>query len=289
MAWTPAQCGLDAARGRTADTLIFVDVDGVLNVGARDDGGAPVMLHSDGLEDALKLWGKHETHPMRDTIERLVSISRRPLDHGEGTTFSRLASSGSAEVSDVLVGRLAELIRAAGERRLVVLSSRWKSHLKRVQRLERSIAEHLQVPFKFDAKTAPDEASTPEGRLEAIGDFLAGFWEWRGSIQGSLRALVLEDFHITPMGWSCGGVVIPTVEAAEGYLRRRLLAAAASMPAPTLDVKLVHTYDEWRTPRGLRVQVGAGLTLKFFCQASRALGQGATGGWPGGVTAAARP
>mmetsp|Transcript_68128 Transcript_68128/g.221847 ORF Transcript_68128/g.221847 Transcript_68128/m.221847 type:complete len:302 (-) Transcript_68128:190-1095(-) len=283
MPWTPMQCGLDANMASTADTMIFVDVDGVLNVGARDDGGAPLMLNCDGIEDATKLWGKHEKHPMRDTIERLVSISRRPLDHGEDATFSKLASVGSSEVSDVLIGRLAELIRAAGERRMVVLSSRWKSHRKRVQRLEEVISLHLKAPFTFDAKTATDRLMTPEGRLESIGDFLAGLCEWRGKkgLRGKLRALVLEDFHINPMGgWSCGGALIPSVDAAERYLRQRLPPAADAETCSSgsepmmLEVKLVHTYTEWKTPGGLRVQVGTGLTMKYFCEAARALGKG---------------
>lgn len=274
MPWTPSQCGLDPACARAADTAIFVDVDGVLNVGAWDEGG-PLVLNDAGIEDAMKLWGKHQKHPMRDTIERLVSLARREIGHGEGATYAKLASAGEAEFSEVLVGRLAELIKAAGDRRMVVLSSRWKGHRARVLRLESSIAAHLKKPFCFDASTQKDRRTNPEGRLESIGDFLAGLCEWRGGngSTGALRALVLEDFHITPFGsWSCGGVPICSVSAAEQYLRKR--APVSLHSNGEVSVTLVHTYDEWRTPGGLLVQVGCGLTMQHFCQAARIFGEG---------------
>jgi len=34
-----------------------------------------------------------------------------------------------------------------------------------------------------------------------------------------------------------------------------------------LDLKIVHTYDEWRTSRGMRVQIGTGLLQRHFEQA----------------------
>mmetsp|Transcript_4 Transcript_4/g.6 ORF Transcript_4/g.6 Transcript_4/m.6 type:complete len:343 (+) Transcript_4:91-1119(+) len=268
MSWEPSQCGLDPVCARSADTLVFVDVDGVLNVGARDEGDAPVLLNKEGIADATRLWGKHENHPMCDTIERLVSVSRRKLTHGENSTFSKFACRGNSELSDLLVCRLTEVIKAAGDHRMLVLSSKWKRYKARVKRLEKAISVHLRSSFVFDAMTALENDCTPGTRLQAIGDFVEGLCTWRGSSAPTPRILVLEDFHITAMdGWLCDEVPMDSTAAAEEYLWAR-----AGVPEAT--VRLVHTYEEWRSPGGLRVQVGAGLTKEHFCAAMQFLGHG---------------
>jgi len=265
--WCLDPAELDENRCRSADTVVFLDVDGVLNVGVRDGDDLPLMLDHAGLANALKLWGKHEQHPMRDGIERLVSMSRRSLEHGETATYTKLASNNDTALSDVLIGRLVNLIRVAGKDCLVVLSSKWRVYKERTKRLEKVISKTMGEPFQFAAKTATEEATTPETRLRAIGDFMKGLCSWRGTQGGNLRVLVLEDFHITAMdGWSCDGSRMATVEAAEQYIQQK------AGPGADVSVKIIHTYDEWQTPRGLRVQVGTGLQLQHCCNAARFLG-----------------
>lgn len=261
MDWKPSRCSLDDERARTAKTVVFVDVDGVLNVGARDDT-EPLLINDEGIEDATKLWGRRKTHPMRDTIDKLVSISKRELGHGEEATYAKFACQGDAMVSDVLVSRLAKIIEAAGQDRIVVLSSKWQQYENHIKRLEKHIGDHLGTPFTFEARTGIELACTAECRLQTVGSFLEGLCSFRGENAGPMRILVLEDFHITAMdGWTCRGAQMTSVAAAEQYLRCRMPAAS------TIAVKLVHTYDEFKTEDGLLVQLGAGLNLAQLSEA----------------------
>jgi len=159
---------------------------------------------------------------------------------------------------------------------MIVLSSKWKSCPTRVKRLEHKISARLKTPFVFDAKTPPDRAETPEGRLQAIGDFLEGLSAWRreaGIAAEELNAVVLEDFHISALGtWTCDASPIASTGQAEAYLQRRASSAAFN----NLKVTLVHTYKEWSTPQGLLVQVGVGLTQYHMCRALSAFGRSCT-------------
>lgn len=266
MVWTPESHGLDVSRASSADTVLFVDVDGVLNVGSRD-GDVPVLINETGLGDALKLYGKHRKHPLRDTIERLVSISRREPEPGEGAIYAQLACPGDESVSGILLGRLCELIKAAGEQCIVVLSSKWQKYKARVRRLEADISRHLGLAFAFDAQSGIDEEGTPESRLQFVGRFLEGFCDWRGGSLDRLRVLMLEDFHITALNgsWTCDGTPMGSTADAEQYLRGRMPHSAE------VSVRLIHTYDEWFTDCGLLVEVGCGLTKKHFHAAAEFL------------------
>jgi len=263
---------LNTTHAKMADTVLFVDVDGVLNVGARDGGNPPLVLDRAGVKGALSLWGKREQHPDRQSIERVVALTRRRLGHGENSSYFKLAIDDALMVSPILIARLASLIRSAGDRKLVVLSSTWQRpiHRERVERLEEALSDCLGVPFTFDARTGsgPNDSSPP-GRLQAIGDFLEALTTRRGSMpRRRLRALVLEDFHISAMDdWACGDMTMDSIAAAERYLVQR-----AQNTSTELVVKLVHTYDEWTTSNGLFMQVGSGLTMEHFCQALRFLG-----------------
>merc|ERR1711972_1242080 len=59
------------------------------------------------------------------------------------------------------------------------------------------------------------------------------------------------------MGWLCDGCLhMYSAKDAEHYLRSCVPKAAS------VSVKVVHCYDEWKTSKGLRVQVGSGLTAE---------------------------
>jgi len=254
-------------------TVIFVDVDGVLNIGARDDaGGAPLLFSNENLDQARRLHQGGGRNAKHECVRKLLSISERSLGPGEESTLTALAACPRSSVSSVLAGRLAELIRAAGASRTVVLSSSWRKpqHRLRAQRLEQEISHHLGESFAFDERTPLRNDSSAQERLRCIGDFLEGMQLPTG---GRLRLLVLEDFFVTPLGgWSCDGVEVRSTEAAEQYLLGRLPSAAAAAAAAT--ARVVHTYDEWATPDGLRVQVGVGLTTEHFTKAMDFLASG---------------
>jgi hypothetical protein len=251
------------------DTLIFVDIDGVLNVGISDPGNRPLEFSTANYNRAQGSWNSRHESEHRGSIERLISTHSRELGHGEGGTYGKFLSEGSTGLSDALVERLANLLEAAGKNRMVVISSTWRlpQHRARVQRLEDAVSRHMNSRFSFDSRTSLVPDNTPEQRLRTIGDFVQDFCDQRPIDESKdLRILVLEDFHITPLGnWSCEGEMMDGVATVERYIQSRSGHTQAA-------VKLVHTYDEWKTPEGTLVKVGGGLTLAHICAARNFLG-----------------
>lgn len=268
---TPPRARAEGGQSDAVDTILFVDVDGVLNVGVNDPGNRPLEFSTANYTRAQSSWATRHESEHRASIERLVATYRRELGHGEGGTYCKFLSESSTGFSDVLVERLAGLIQAAGKKRMVVISSTWRlpQHRARVRRLEDAISNHLGSKFTFDARTAPIADSTPEQRLKTIGDFLSEYCEQRAAeLPPDLRVLLLEDFHITALGsWSCDGETVESADAVERYLESR-------SGAKQVTVKLVHCFDEWTSAEGTYVKVGCGLTLEHVCQANRFLGVG---------------
>lgn len=249
------------------ETLIFVDVDGVLNTGARSQDEAPLLIDEWNLKNAVAMRSRRDLpRADQDCIDKLVSVSERPIGWGEGGTYKKFACGPGSHISVVLAARLARILQKAGEQRLVVLSSNWRrpQSAKQVACLEAEVSKHLGRPFCFDARTKQIEEKHAADRLRCIGDYVEDFCRssQAGAHSKTLKVLVLEDFFISPLnGWGCDGTTVKSVAEAEAYLRGRAPAATK------LEAKLVHTYDEWTTPSGLRVQIGTGLTLEHVLQA----------------------
>jgi len=248
------------------DTLIFVDVDGVLNVGVKDPGKSPVSFNEANVNFAEKLLGQGIKD---ECARRLIAVHRKQVGNGEqeGTTYAKFLALQDVDVSDVLVSRLAQIITAAGDRRTVVLSSNWRrpQHAKAVAKLEECIGKHLgQKHFTFDSRTAMKEESAPQLRLCLIGEYIAEYCSKHPGTR--VRALVLEDFYISAIdNWTCtGGAKVDCVNSAEKFLRNRA-------PAADLAVKLCYTYDQFEE-RKLWLQVGTGLNADHLCQALSFLG-----------------
>jgi hypothetical protein len=256
-----------------ADTLIFVDVDGVLNVGVRDPGHSPLEFTTTNAQCALDKWGKHHDCKQRLTIERLVSAHQRELGHGEQGTYAKYLSHPQFGYSDVFLARLARIIRAAGEHASFVLSSTWRlpKHQSRVKKLEAAISEHLGKVFTFDARTELFLDLTPQDRLRAIRKYVTEYATRHSGMIDQLKVLVLEDFHTTPLGGMgpCDYCEMDSTESIERYLRESVELACTHVKP---EVRLVHTYDEWTTPEGLLVQLGCGLTMENFYKAINFLG-----------------
>merc|ERR1712039_395831 len=143
---------------------------------------------------------------------------------------------------------------------------------KRVAGLEKDISRHLGTDFTFDARSGLEDECSAECRLGTVGRFLENLLAWRGEPVNRLRVLMLEDFHITPLdGWTIGSIQVDSEDAAEEYLRQQ-------MPlSEHIAVKLIHTYDEWTTPGGITVQLGAGLSKAHFNRAAAFLGADVNG------------
>lgn len=256
-------------------TVIFLDVDGVLNVGIHDEKGAPLLFRDKDVRLAQKLMKQGYRGPEAHCMAKLTSLALHPLGHGEKGNYDMLRTKDGAQLSDVLVGRFAELVRFAGDNCRIVLSSSWRRphHLKRRVLLEEAISRHLGKSFEFTEMTATDrEERHPADRLETIGDHLAELCS-KGQVANELRVLVLEDFFISAMnGWLCGGKEMDSVSAAEEYLAKRAMNVASG---PTVSVKLYHCYDEITTNSGVSMRVGKGFSDKFLTEAKAFIVDGA--------------
>jgi len=240
------------------DTLILVDVDGVLNIGVRDLGDAPLLFNQPNMGFAESMRGrKAACRADQESVDKLLSVADHEVGGGEEGTYSKFMCGPSSHISGVLAKRLAGIIKKAGSNHSVVLSSNWRRphHASRVRKLEAEVSQHLGSSWAFSTTTKQADEKRAGDRLRCIGDFVESFCH-SGKHAGDrqLRFLLLEDFFITALdGWVCDGVKISSTQDAEDYVRSR---APREMDVA---VKLIHTYDEWTASTGVRVQVGAGL------------------------------
>lgn len=246
------------------ETIIFLDVDGVLNVGIHDEGDAPLLFRDEDVRMAQRLSKQGYRGKEAKSVAKLNALAYQPLCNGEEGSYEKLMTKNGAELSEVLLGRLAELIRFAGNRCKVVLSSSWRRphHRNRRRLLEQAIARHLERPFQFTEQTPMyREEKRAADRLQTIGDYIKEVCSKRQEAS-NLRILVLEDFFISAMdGWLCGGKAMDCVSAAESYLENQ----AGSF----VSVKLFHCYDKITTSSGLSLQVGSGFSSKFLKEAKQ--------------------
>lgn len=235
-------------------TLVFVDADGVVNVGIRDQPGQSPLLLCESNLARCKL-AVNATGPSAI----IKSVASREIGHGDDGSYAKFATQpGSFDISTILAQRLGRIIDSAGPRCTMVLSSSWRkpSHHKRVVALEAALSEHCGRPLAFNERTGPG-GDEPEKRLWLIGNFVQ---EYSSQHRGPLRVLVLDDFAAShPNRWKIPN--INSVSSVEETLRRR-----SANPESTY-VKLVHTYEEWLTDSGAQVQIGSGLTMKKVCEA----------------------
>jgi len=262
--------GGEAIETGRIETLIFVDVDGVLNVAVDAPGGNPVLLDRRNIHQALEIV-KLGDQTDRSLAERLVSAYHRsPAGEDGEATYAQSIADSNTEFSHLLVSRLAEIIRSCGGPRKVVLSSNWRmfQYAKKLRELERTLSERLGETFKFDARTALMREAVPADRLRNIGNFVTAHCTAKvGPCPSALRVLVLDDFGATAASsWELGGRTVSSSADAEQYLRDRAPASTA------VSACVVHTYDEWITPQGLPVSAGVGLTKQHLAQARAFLG-----------------
>jgi len=251
------------------NTLIFVDIDGVLNIGIQDPGRKPVEFSSVNVDRALQMKGASDDAVVDEVVEKVLATYHRQVEHEGSSTYAEYTASASLGASEKMVGRLAQIIEAAGDHCTVVLTSSWRHprHSQAVARLETALAACLGKKFMFHDRTAHVHDNTPEKRLRTIGDFVASRGRRLLRSSRKLRVLVLEDFHVSALdGWPCDGVAIDSAGAAEGYLLSRLPTTG------DVSVQLVHTFASWTAPSGLSVRMGTGLTGDHFGRAMEFLG-----------------
>jgi len=251
----------EASFDENPDTLIFVDADGVINVGINDGHGqAPLLLCQDNLARCKPCTSPPRAGSVKAISHIMYETACRQVGHGDEGTFSKFATPGADHMCSLFVQRLAEIRQHAGPRAKMVLSSSWRQsqHLKRVEALEAALSKCSGEKITFDAQTQPG-SDHPSVRLQLIGDFVHEYSVNHQHSGRPLRVLVLDDFAASqpPME-----NFATTVEA---HLRER-----SCQPERT-SVKLVHCYEKWTTSLGLSVQAGTGLTRARMCEAEHFL------------------
>lgn len=250
--------------------LIFVDVDGVLNIGAKDPGHPPLVFSDTNMERSRELLKSGEDLGDRQcSVNTLMAVYEKDVEHDEMSTYGDFACVGRTSLCKAFVQRLARIIQAAGDRgkRTVVLSSSWRNprYAKNVRTLEKEISQALGLTFTFDAKTPLGSDSGLEGRMGCIGAFLDEFRTGREFATAKrLRLLVLEDFCISK---------VDDVPAVEWRLCQCLTKGSAAGNAPDVEACLVHTYDSWTRADGSSIEIGCGITGSHLCRALRFLGE----------------
>jgi len=256
---------LPDAQARSIHSVIFLDIDGVLNVGVYDTGDAPLLMNEANVgimkeAQSYDRWQMSEASQLM--IEKLASVVQKKGEFVVGSAW---------QCSDELVRRLAMIIKAGGKDVAVVLASTWRrpSHRDRVWLLQKRISKYLGSPFAFAGRTVDRPENSAADRLELIAEFLVELSNQRSGVVQPLQALILEDFFITGMdGWSLNGVSMNSVADAEGYLHSRI-GASASTP---VEAKIFHCFEQWTTMSGMQVKVGGGLTLQHVAEAAALLG-----------------
>lgn len=270
---TCMSCGFGAgcvSEEPGTETLIFVDVDGVLNVGIADPGHGPMEMNTSNLNTTLTNWKIRQQLPVefRRSVELMMEVCEHFSEDGS-ETFAEFTARDNTSLSDLLVWRLAQIVRGAGDRCSVILSSTWRRDPRRVGVLEAAMSECLGRPFTFDAYTAPcRENGSPEIRLNTIKEFVEerSAQVLESGDASKLRVVVLDDFHITPFGWSCSDEKMDSAQAVEQIL-------GACVPSPLeVSVKLVHPYKEWVTAEGRTIKVGTGILRTHLLDALNFLG-----------------
>lgn len=264
---TASEMGTEEKRHSTAVIFLIVDIDGVINIGISDRCSGALSCTTGNIAAATNM--PEEQRLQSSSAQKLLSVSTRKAE--EKMTYGELCK-GPGQLSEVYIRRLAEVIAAAKTQgKLVcVLSSTWRTkNVRGVQMLQEGVSKHLGESWAFDAHTGAKELGTPSGRLENIGRFTTEWVAKSAETLDSVRVLVLEDFHITPLdGWKCGTKSICSTEDVEVYLRECL---PQNMDVST---RLIHTFDQWESDNGKRIvlQVGCGLSMKHFHNALAFLG-----------------
>jgi len=246
-------------------TLIFVDVDGVLNVGLSDDGG-PLSFDEANLSIARK--SRKGTGNSQIADKLLGTIRMQHSSDDRRSTFADFVCRDDLNVCDIFVHRLVKILSAAGDKRRVILSSSWRNsdNALRVKKLQNIIGNYLGDKFEFDDTLPREVERGGEDRLRLIGEYMATYGKNTPSAI-NMQALVLDDFSYQPIrNFTCGGTAVDSLESAEAYL------AACPPAAISATVRIIHTYNNLLLPCGEVVDTGAGISKQHLTEALAFLG-----------------
>eukprot|EP00747_Dinoflagellata_sp_TGD_P111297 gnl/TRDRNA2_/TRDRNA2_171194_c0_seq1.p1 gnl/TRDRNA2_/TRDRNA2_171194_c0~~gnl/TRDRNA2_/TRDRNA2_171194_c0_seq1.p1 ORF type:complete len:585 (+),score=71.43 gnl/TRDRNA2_/TRDRNA2_171194_c0_seq1:44-1798(+) len=249
----------------SVQTLIFLDVDGVLNVGIQDPGQRPLSFNEANASVARKFEDRSNMSARKraanKSAETFLSVMRSRSGDGDSSLYGEFFSRADIDICNIFTCRLAQIIRAAGAMRRVVLSSSWRrpKYEQRIHSLEQIIGGFLGQDFMFDDRTALADEVGGGDRLRLIGDYVAKYCS-EGRSKTGIRVLVLDDFFFLPItDFDCGsGTTVNSVQSAESYLEARASSATEAK------ARIIHTYGTCLLPSGDTVRVGTGLSLPHF-------------------------
>lgn len=207
--------------------LMVLDVDGVLNASYRD-GRFTCLVKSCNLQEA----------------EEAISRAEPERECCPPGSLERLAANEFG-FSELIVRRLADLIREAPSDVEVIISSTWRHprHRQPLEALRCAIERQLGREFHWAGATQLVAEHGPRDRLRNIGAYLG---KWSLKTDQDVRLIVLDDFGLTPFdGWACDGAKMYGPEDAEEYLLRYYQGLGQ------LEVKVIHTYALAQTALGL--------------------------------------
>jgi len=238
------------------ETLIYLDIDGVLNVGVKDPGGSLSFTEAN-FSMARKLLNCNESG---DMAQMLLELMQTQTGDDKSSKYGDFLSRNDLDVCDIFVHRFVKIIRAAGDLLRVVLCSSWRrpKYQKRVQTLEKIISGYLSETFTFHDRTAIVTEEGGADRLRVIGDHIAAHCKKKGKRLDRLKVLVLDDFFYQPIKdykLPCG-TPVDSPQAAESYLAGRVQSSNLAVA-----FKIVQTYNKQVLPSGVEVDIGTGLTL----------------------------
>eukprot|EP00931_Biecheleriopsis_adriatica_P057646 TRINITY_DN34213_c0_g1_i2.p1 TRINITY_DN34213_c0_g1~~TRINITY_DN34213_c0_g1_i2.p1 ORF type:complete len:309 (+),score=39.89 TRINITY_DN34213_c0_g1_i2:33-929(+) len=253
---SPMPQNLETIAAEEVETLIFLDIDGVLNVGIRDPGSRPLSFNDANISVARKL---EECKACNETSEILLAVMRAETCDGNTSTYAEFVSRRDIDICDVFVDRLTQILQAAGSMRRVIICSSWRrpKYAALVEKLENIVSASLDEDFKFDDRTSLKDENGGADRLLLIGEYISS--HCNGKHKDRMRVLVLDDFFYQPIrGYNCGGMRVDSLASAESYLRDR------HHTIELLRVKIVQTYTECLLPSGMHAQIGSGLSLQHL-------------------------
>lgn len=247
----------------SVSSVIFLDVDGILNILVRDSGHS-MRINKTNIKTAWNMMYSGAPQSHKECAQKILAITERTecslgVGEGCGSTLAALVANEGG-LSDILVDRLAELIESTFPHPEVVLTTslRHTRYKERMEVLRSKIEQKIGEEFHWAGTILAQEAETPEDRLRSIASYMEQM-----NVDDEVRVLVLDDFFVTPFGrWSCDGHAMKAPEDAERYLEMRCPAAV---------VKVVHPYVELKTEKNLRVQAAVGLTDRHFLAAANFL------------------
>mmetsp|Transcript_35251 Transcript_35251/g.64880 ORF Transcript_35251/g.64880 Transcript_35251/m.64880 type:complete len:561 (-) Transcript_35251:4-1686(-) len=246
------------------ETLIFLDIDGVLNVGIADPGSAPLSFNEANFSVARKLFRGDEKN---DVAEMLIAVMRMPTCDGNSSRYGDFLSRNDLDVCDIFIHRLVNIIRAAGEKVRVIISSSWRrpKYSSNVRSLEKMIGGYLGETFNFYDRTILQDEVGGHDRIRLIGDYMEAHCK-KEDCATKINVLVLDDFFYKPISdYDCGGTTVNSLQSAESYLEAR------TPQSTDAKVRIIHTYIRGSAPSGLVVDIGTGLSLQHLSESLKFL------------------